>query len=211
MTKKMLYRSCLLLTVLVVGQAAFSQEKLNPAPQTEGQSGPHQGIKVHGHWTIVVRNADGTIAAQRDFENSLDVSHAAPFLTKVLGRQATPSFWDVVLTNNLANAVSPCVAAGFAQSIPCHISEAGKPVTGGASTNLTLTVGQTLIFSGSFTATNTGAINTVMTVGGTCPATTSPATSCPGYEATFTLASISPALAIQNGQQVLVKVEISFS
>jgi len=209
--KKAIYRISWLGLFLAVTQlGAYSQAKLNPATQSE-TPGRHEGIRIHGHWSIVVRNSDGSIAEQREFENSLDSEHAPTFLAKILGRQATPSFWDVVLTNNLANAVSPCIAAGFAQSIPCHISESGKPVTGGASTNLTLTVGQTLIFSGSFTATNTGAINTVMTVGGTCPATTSPATSCSGYEATLTIANVSPILSVQNGQQVLVRVEISFS
>jgi hypothetical protein len=30
-----------------------------------------QGIKVHGHWVLQVKNADGTLAQRREFENSL--------------------------------------------------------------------------------------------------------------------------------------------
>jgi len=33
--------------------------------------GPLEGITVHGHWTIVVRNADGSIVSRQEFENAL--------------------------------------------------------------------------------------------------------------------------------------------
>ena len=32
---------------------------------------PQEGIKVHGHWTIDIRQPDGTLATHREFENSL--------------------------------------------------------------------------------------------------------------------------------------------
>jgi len=38
-----------------------------PTPKKPGA----EGLKVHGHWIIDLRNADGTIAEHRDFENSL--------------------------------------------------------------------------------------------------------------------------------------------
>ena len=43
------------------------------APTVEDVSppgGPHEGIQVHGHWTIEVRNSDGTLAEKREFENA---------------------------------------------------------------------------------------------------------------------------------------------
>src|SRR6476660_2101480 len=42
----------------------------------ESSGGPKEGIKVHGHWTIDVRNADGTLATHREFENALQISGA---------------------------------------------------------------------------------------------------------------------------------------
>src|SRR5208282_658242 len=40
----------------------------NPASQAKG---PHEGITVHGHWTIEVRNPDGKVVTRREFENAL--------------------------------------------------------------------------------------------------------------------------------------------
>lgn len=44
----------------------------------------HEGIKVHGHWTIEVRNSDGTLATHREFENSLTQSTGSPLLANLL-------------------------------------------------------------------------------------------------------------------------------
>jgi len=41
-----------------------------PAPATPKKPGA-EGLTMHGHWTIDLINADGTIAEHRDFENSL--------------------------------------------------------------------------------------------------------------------------------------------
>src|SRR5215469_7481393 len=53
---------------------AQNQEE-ESAPQAAGETnskgGPSVGIKVHGHWTIDVRNPDGTLVTHREFENSL--------------------------------------------------------------------------------------------------------------------------------------------
>jgi len=41
------------------------------AEQPEPNDGAHQGVKVHGHWAIEVKNPDGSIAKHVEFENSL--------------------------------------------------------------------------------------------------------------------------------------------
>jgi hypothetical protein len=48
----------------------------HPEPGGEEESAKpdkpgHQGIKVHGHWVLQVKNHDGTLAERREFENSL--------------------------------------------------------------------------------------------------------------------------------------------
>ena len=47
----------------------------NSAP---GAKGTHEGITVHGHWTIEVRNPNGTLARHVEFENSLDPGFQIP-------------------------------------------------------------------------------------------------------------------------------------
>ena len=39
--------------------------------QEPTQRGPSEGIKVHGHWEMEVRNPDGTLVTRREFENEL--------------------------------------------------------------------------------------------------------------------------------------------
>jgi len=41
----------------------------------------NQGIKVHGHWVLQVKNADGTLGERREFENSLVTSTATSNLS----------------------------------------------------------------------------------------------------------------------------------
>jgi hypothetical protein len=43
------------------------EEEESAAPD----SANHQGIKVHGHWVLQVKNADGTLGERREFDNSL--------------------------------------------------------------------------------------------------------------------------------------------
>ena len=37
----------------------------------QADSMPQDEIRVHGHWTVVVRNADGTVQSKYEFENSI--------------------------------------------------------------------------------------------------------------------------------------------
>jgi hypothetical protein len=41
------------------------------AKEKPSAKGTQEGIKVHGHWTIEVKNPDGTVVTRREFENSL--------------------------------------------------------------------------------------------------------------------------------------------
>ena len=40
-------------------------------PADEYRGAQKEGIKVHGHWTIDIRNPDGTLAQHHEFENAL--------------------------------------------------------------------------------------------------------------------------------------------
>src|SRR5207237_8527169 len=52
-------------------QSPARSQSLDSAEQAEEPNGKQSvGIRVHGHWTIVVRNADGSVASLSEFENS---------------------------------------------------------------------------------------------------------------------------------------------
>jgi hypothetical protein len=61
--------------VSVSGRAQNVQSKatvsVKPPTAQQPPGGIRDGLKVHGHWTIDVRNPNGTLASHREFENSL--------------------------------------------------------------------------------------------------------------------------------------------
>ena len=63
--------------------AAHAEEKELPKPQKpEGE-----GVRVHGHWVIDVRNPDGTLVEHRDFQNALTTGGAAGLTAYSTGDQ----------------------------------------------------------------------------------------------------------------------------
>jgi hypothetical protein len=82
--------------------AAVAQQA-HPAAQTgrtHAAKGTHEGIKVHGHWTIEVKNPDGKLVTHREFENSLTTQpevSGATLLAGLLGRSLTAGSWSVQL------------------------------------------------------------------------------------------------------------------
>jgi hypothetical protein len=215
-------------------KAAVQQTGEKPAPMTtptkteteEGQAessgkstaevmptgnGSHEGIKVHGHWTIEVRNPDGSVVTRREFENSL-VSTGSPALVALLSQQATMGIWYVQLVPS----------AGVALTI---FELGGSPTPPGTSNNLVVTNGGTsLTLSGSVTTSSAVQIATVQTLLFTCVATAA-AASCGaggiggtsanpllfGNKPLLFTQTSPPPVSVQNGQIVQVSVVISFS
>lgn len=70
--------------------------------------GQHEGIKVHGHWMIEVRNRDGQLVLRTEFENSLHqnpYSNGLPHLPQsFLSRAVTAGEWGITL----GGSSSPC-------------------------------------------------------------------------------------------------------
>jgi len=93
--------------------------------QTSGQrpGGLGEGVKVHGDWTIVVRQADGTVASRHVFRNALVSSN---FLAQLLygGIHATRNFGFNILLGSLSASPGPletwCDDAGtsFCRIVP---------------------------------------------------------------------------------------------
>src|SRR3954454_12548557 len=70
--------------LLVGGASGFAQ-------------GVSDGIKVHGHWTIDVKNADGSLASHNEFENAL--SSARSVSRWLTHENVTVKGWSVTLSN----------------------------------------------------------------------------------------------------------------
>src|SRR6185295_16924698 len=93
-------------TVPLVAQAA------TPGP-------PHEGIKVHGHWTVDVREPDGKLVSHREFENALASAGASP-LAQLLTHSFSVIAWAVYL-EALSPDPDPCNLLG-GNPAPCQIN-----------------------------------------------------------------------------------------
>jgi hypothetical protein len=62
------------------------------ATAEKSSGGQHEGIKVHGHWTITIRKEDGSVASRHEFENEL----VNPLqLLRLLARETSMGRWEV--------------------------------------------------------------------------------------------------------------------
>lgn len=190
MNKKHLFYAALItgataaLTVAVALTLNFSRGKstppLSPAVEApllaqtvrltnESKSGPVEGIKVHGHWTIDVRNPDGRLVTHREFENAL-VPQGALLLSSLLSRQSATGLWAIYLR---ATTSSPWVASSSGR-----IHEPGDNIADHEYNSKTLKIrtsdslaNPTVILSGNITAERNGVIDQVETVLGVCDGT----------------------------------------
>jgi hypothetical protein len=112
--------ACSVLLMLCGGQAGLAQqsagqaateEKAATAPAKPGG----EGIKVHGHWIIDVRNPDGSLAQHRDFENSLQ--DGGQFLTGLVSGYSVLAGYYIVLVGNA------CTATAAPYSSNCYIPQ----------------------------------------------------------------------------------------
>lgn len=179
----------------------------------DSASGPAEGIEVHGHWTIEVRDPDGTLVERREFENAF---FGSSLLVKTLGRTHTPGGWRISANSNAGEEV--CETSGGAPSVACNMVEPtdANPLSPLNFKNLGVTVvGTDLKLAGSLVASTDGIIKDVKTTLLTCEPSVAP-DSCPGaaiFESeNITGSPVSPSpISVQAGQQVQVNVVISFS
>jgi hypothetical protein len=103
--------------------------------------GQQEGIKIHGHWTIEVKNPDGSVVTHREFENSLITPSNQPG-ANVTGSQALVALLSGVGTLAPSNAgYAPWEIVLFpATTSPCGsvengIGNAGVIGIGGITSN----------------------------------------------------------------------------
>lgn len=182
-------------------------------------AGPREGIKVHGHWIIEVKNPDGTRAQYREFDNAL-LPQGGEALSNILAAQLVPSTWFVWVGSDVSTT-HPCTLV--AASVPCAsttpIGAQGAVATAYFPTLTTAapTTGPNagkLVLSGSVTSTyaqpsNIGYVQTRIRM---CPASQLAGAACPGsLEKFFSQAAVSPAIPIVPGQIIQITVIFSFS
>jgi hypothetical protein len=161
--------------------------------------GPQEGIKVHGHWVIDVRDPDGTLVSHNEFENALiqggSFSGSAA-LASVLTSQRTVAGWSVQLFG------SACTGGQF---IACVIGDAMVPVGPFTANNLQVsTATETVTLSGMIAAPVTGTIPVVETLVRTLGT---------GGEIFFHFShkDLPTPTSVKAGQMVQVTVTFSFS
>ncbi len=169
-------------------QKSSSEEQKSAKSKSSG--GQSEGIKVHGHWSIDIRNPDGSLASHVEFENSLVDN--GELLTSLLNGGAAPSAYSIIVQGTVGSTNSPCGGAS-----PCTALDVPKSIvrnsTGGPIFQLQATI----------TAIQNGTIGQVKT--------TYPGSG--GAQVFFTAATLLPAdqKAVVSGQIIQVTVQISFS
>jgi len=199
------------------------------AEENSQRGGPHEGIKVHGHWTIEVRNPDGTMVTHQEFENSLQAS-GATVLANVLNSGSVPGGWVIVLDGI---PTSPWLSQPNGLDLSVNVSDTSALIlpSGFSFFHLPLpdsnmffnlistsTGNGQLVLSGSALAAQSGSVSIVSTYLDTCGNVFSP-TNCvnhtggaTGFLLTqFTAVTLSSPVQVSAGQTVAATVTISFS
>jgi hypothetical protein len=197
-----------------------------------------QGLKVHGHWVINVRNPDGTLVQHREFDNSIENS-AQGFMVGLLSGYMIPGDWMIVL--GAQSGAGPCNGptyqfCGFVHNLNTYpaLGYCGVYYCTGSTLSYTYNFGTgfagpfSIVLNGTITSNQTGTVGTVFTLISECAnigysSTTNPSsieTSSPATCVTqttpqpwygpFTDTNITP-VAITSGQLIQVIVTITFS
>jgi hypothetical protein len=210
------------------------------AEEKPSGDGKHEGIKVHGHWTIEVKNPDGTRASRVEFENSLCCAGATALSGLLLG-DVVPGGFSVYLSNGVGvGNQGPCSPNAGGSTFCVFVGSLTNPTpnTFGDTTTgcplgancfpLSIALGgfkmTDISLTGTATAGSNGQITDVdannLLCGPTSLTATTPANAvspntCAAGPVTngygLTHATLSSPVQVQAGQSILVNVVISFS
>jgi len=205
-TKKKTSCALVLIAALSCAPALAQSQPTTPAGSSSGAG--QEGIKVHGDWTLTVRNPDGTIAALHQFKNALVTVEGAPtLLASLLLGTATTGHWSITLgvlgTTGTCGASPVCVITESTAAFPGHSSNLTKTVP---------TTGQDagkFVLRGSVRFVNADLIGVVSTSLTTCASSTTPTCSNGSFQ--FTRKELAQGIQVSQDQLVEVKVVISFS
>lgn len=215
-------------------KTAHQVDEENEMPSAKKPSG--DGIKVHGHWIIDVKDKDGKLLEHRDFQNALQPA-GGNLLGALLTGQVVPDQLYVVVGGGSSNgyqisgttslAAAACTSAGAAH---CATGLTQQLATGGltlsgqfqAAGADTLTFVATNLMTCVTRDSSTAVLLSSAVAPAACKAgyqSASPGTGSTPYNTTYpfyftskdlTIAPATP-LVVGAGQTVQVSVTISFS
>lgn len=196
-----------------------------------------EGIRVHGHWVIEVKNPDGKLVSHTEFENGLSPLGGATLLAGLLTGTVTPGSWYVYLASDSSgdgaivvaqpssNAASSCqatVQTEYSYQV-CYdtLSVSGSQLGSGGLSGSTVTLTGSASLPTSASAETIASAETVQFV---CSPSNSPSAcfdigngNSGAPSVPFTARSLDgvgsdpPSVQVSPGQAILVSVVISFS
>ncbi len=165
--------------------AAPAAKSATPAGQAVAAGEPavrgnQEGIKIHGHWTIEVKNPDGKLVTHREFENSLAPGSGASLLAALLGGVASSGSWLLQIKDLATDTTHPgntimmaqanswannycadeSTQGGLCSGTPLSITAPAFNASGPSFTGTTLTLAGSATVPGSFTAASIGYVET---------------------------------------------------
>jgi len=220
---------------IATGSSA-SAPAANERSAQKGSAGLNQGIKMHGHWIIDIKNADGSLAHHHEFENSIQYD-GQNYLIGLMSGYGAAGLWEIYFSSVGAMAsTSPCNTATYPYCaiVASTTAQPGLFICNGlytCATGLTITptfgVGPTLTLAGSIVATQAGSIGFVGTGMSACggaaegngfPASISTVTPAACYTSTTTSFSgtatsttLASPIPVASGQIIQVTVVLSLS
>lgn len=202
--------SCALILIAALSGGSALAQTATTAPHQAAPSGAGQeGIKVHGEWTLTVRNTDGTVAARHEFKNALYPGGGDRILAQLLTGTAVAGQWSVALFASSATACN-------ANNAPCTIVESPSP-NAANSRDLTRSIPTSgpdagkLVLRGSVRVPSNATITIVQTELSSCAPSTPPGSCVSAFNVGFTQKVLTTGVPVAQDQLVEVKVVISFS
>jgi hypothetical protein len=177
---------------LLGGLAIVLATTLSLAQERQGLAGNavQQGIQVHGHWVMEVRNPDGTLATRREFENAFVGGAILPaILNPNVAALGKPVGWSVTLVGGMVIAGGPSECEAGALSRNLIVTNSGPP-------NPALTLSGSAVSLGSLTVT--AVRSSILNLYGNCSSQL------------FTATTLQSPVSLEAGQTVSVTVTISF-
>ena len=197
--------ACATVVLAAVAIAAALGAFSSSTSSASGSPAKAEGIKVHGAWTIEIRDHGRTVRTAR-FHNDL-TSKGAERLVSLLARESSVGQWMIGLTPQLCGTTA---SPAF-----CWIDEVGGTIaethTVVLSTPSTGDDAGKLVLKATVVASLDNSITTVQTSNIECPASSPPSTSCGFSGFIFSRRDLPAPIPVVAGQQVLITVKYSFS
>jgi hypothetical protein len=173
---------------------------------------PQEAIKVHGHWVIDIRAADGRLVTHTEFDNAL-AQGGVDKLSRFLAHVKKPGLWNIWL---LSSGNSQLCDSGSGPS-ECRITESqeqhpDRPRQYFPSLYIDYS-GLNVVLHGTATASFSGTIDRVRTMLTECDyevATADLNARCSSRDE-FSGTVLSTPVSVQQDQIVQITVTISFS